>query len=219
MGLKIMLAFREFIPSDIVYQPKENVLVLKLDEISPDILDLKELDISIYLGEKLYTEFQYNVSSIVFEHTVLKIHLNGKLPKFIYDQDVIDVYRSWEANSNLSFYTLPVRKKKAWLFNCFILSGLPAQISRSSVHIDCKNIKDDYDLFFAFAEAFIGPKGYFGRDFNGFRDCLYLCGKSDTSIHLKNAHQLDRIFAKDPSFTKQDFLNDFLKLGYALVEE
>jgi hypothetical protein len=191
---------------------KDNTKNFDMDSI----LAAKNIDVSIFFGNKLYTQFECELIKVQNEKMEITFDLLEELPEYLYDQNVIDIFNHWQEREEESFYDLSVLQKKSWLHACLIYSGLPSKINKPIIEIDCILINDKYDLFYLLGESFIGPKGYFGRDFEGVRDCLYLCGReNNTKIVFKNSYKLNLLFEK-MNFSKDEFLTDFSKLGYTL---
>ncbi|GLW56249.1 barstar family protein [Kitasatospora phosalacinea] len=85
------------------------------------------------------------------------------------------VWRSWQAGPPQrpgSWRGLSTAAKEAWQSLALYLREPGPDRSGGEYHLDGRGVEDGTGLHCALGEAVNGPGGYYGREWNGLRDCL-----------------------------------------------
>jgi len=161
-------------------------------EIGSITHEINVLNVSIEFCNRLYTQFDCEVTSVKGTDSGYSFRLKNRIPTYCYDQRVIEIFRIWQNGKDLPFLEQPISIKKAYLKACLCYSGVPRSVMNSIVIVDCQFIHDKYDLFLMLGKSLIGSRGYFGQDFDGVKDCLFSCGITNLEIQFVNSGNLKK---------------------------
>lgn len=193
-----------------------DVSIANILEIESIPHEINVLSVSIKFCNRLYTQFDCEVTSVKRTDIGYLFILKNRLPTYSYDQQVIEIFRIWQNGDDIPFLEQPIPIKKAYLTACLSYSGVPQSIMNSIAIVDCQYIHDKYDLFLMLGKSLIGSRGYFGQDFDGVKDCLFSCGTTNVEIQFVNSYNLKSVLSKEGDDLYELFLGDFRALGYSV---
>lgn len=103
--------------------------------------------------------------------------------------------------------------KKLWLDSCLYWKGICPPVTRSviNVSLSLKDVRCYEDFFCMLGEAFFGAKGYMGKDFDGFDDCLSELMQNNTKIYIEGLQKTES-FLKKISPTGIDYYDVFMNI-------
>ncbi|MES2486751.1 MAG: hypothetical protein V4581_12495 [Bacteroidota bacterium] len=191
---------------------KVNISILIL--INKVYLTVFDIQILEFLQKK-NQEFTYKVK-----------YFSNKLSSF--NQVCLRIFNEWQNEIQNSWEGFEsVREKYAWIKCCNILNGVSTSIDlKNNYIINGNNIKHPVDLHCLFGELFMGKRGYMGKDYNSFIDCLTQVGldgssnKHSSKITILNYEKLDKTISKFKNHSGyiDAIINEFKISGFHIIK-
>jgi hypothetical protein len=93
----------------------------------------------------------------------------------VYRQGITDIFKLWQEEKNISWFSLPEAHhlKADYISACLFYTGISdSMVEREVYEIDMSLVNEEQDFLYLAGLAFIGDRGYLGRDLFTFNDCL-----------------------------------------------
>lgn len=183
-GLKINIEYNGVTAgsADFIYKYAENKkeagLLFKNLDVS-NSLELKKGDattVSISYNESVLFRIEYIVRENVHFNSGpnLFFKTNLRQPQWNnFDQQTLTILYLWSKGKSVNWRKLKSAHRKSYIRACLKHSGLSSRFNcGNTVSFDFNTIHTEADFYCMAGEFFVGDKGYFGQDMDGFRDCF-----------------------------------------------
>lgn len=132
-----------------------------------------ELEFTIIYKNQIYANFGVVLESDYILESMDNLQIECSSETGFYNQNVIEIFETWDNGDELSWNNLKDDKKEAWLVACLFWSGLPTTLpNKKLITLDSSLIKSKVDCYCLLGEIFFGSRGYFGQDLDGLDDCM-----------------------------------------------
>lgn len=170
------------------------------------------INVSVYIVNNYGVTVQLNKFKIVPLHEV-EFTIDGDtevygtiVPDWFteeYNQPLIDAFYEWEEGITENTYPDSIIKNER-LSAKRLFSGLPKSLVKGDVIIEGELINDDLDFYELLAKKLIGEKGYIGKCYNSFYDCLIESYDQENGTHV--------IFKRKDNISKALGENEFFDI-------
>lgn len=198
-----------------------SIVLCKASRVSyinnPKLRSGADINISYRIDDKDVYEFDRYVIDVVHEYPYHdNFIITVKVPYYP-DLPLVTVLSEWVRGNDLMYWKHNnyCEAKLLWLHACFYWCQLfpPVNSGVIDVSLNSENLRNYNDFFCMPGEAFWGRRGYIGKGFDSFDDCLYELRKGDVIINIRKIKEVEPflIGISPPGINYKEIFEDVLR--------